>query len=154
MTFDEWSLAYPDAAAALQGVVVRLGHPLSTPHDDPEAQAQALVRLEASQLGHRLWRNNVGAGKLETGSYIRWGLCNDSVAVNAALKSADLIGLRRVLITPDMVGSTIAQFMSIEVKRPGWHYTGTPREISQLHWAELILGFGGYAAIVTGPGAL
>lgn len=153
MTHDEWVTHYPEAAAALMHIVLPHSNIIHKA-DTPEAQVQADVRLEVSRRGDRLWRNNVGAGKLENGSFVRWGLCNDSVAVNAALKSADLIGLRRVMITQEMVGSIIGQFMSVECKHADWHWTGTPREISQLHWAELILSLGGYAAIVTGAGAL
>ena len=154
MNLYEWAEMYPEAAAALRAAIMHLGHPGMPTEESDEANVQALVRLEASKRGDRLWRNNVGAGKLENGSFLRWGLCNDSVALNAALKSADLIGIRPIKITPEMVGTTIGQFMSVECKKPSWVYKGTPREVSQLHWAELIYGLGGYAAIVTGPGTL
>jgi hypothetical protein len=111
--------------------------------------------LEATRVGARLFRNNVGAGTvMESNSFLRWGLANESKAVNTRLKSGDLIGLRpRVIVQAD-VGSTIGQFVSREIKRPGWKYTGSPREEAQLRWAELIMSLGGDAAIVTGTGSL
>lgn len=119
-----------------------------------EAAVGVQVRLEASRLGIRLWRNNVGAGYMQDGSFIRWGLCNDSAAVNAKIKSADLIGIRPVLITPEMVGRTIGQFVSREVKAADWRWRGTDRERAQLAWAELVNSLGGDAAFTTGPGSL
>ena len=37
-----------------------------------EAEVQNQVRLLASKEGWRLWRNNVGAGELQNGSFVRW----------------------------------------------------------------------------------
>lgn len=115
-----------------------------------EATAQNLVRLAASRAGCRLWRNNVGAGYLTDGTFVRFGLANESAAVNKHIKSADLVGIRPVLITPDHVGQTIGQFLSREVKRPGWRYAGTAHERAQLAWAELVRSLGGDAAFTTG----
>ena len=115
-----------------------------------EAQAQAQVRLEASKRGWRLWRNNSGAGKLENGSFIRWGLSNDSAAVNAVCKGSDLIGLRPVLIGPEHVGRTLGQFVAREIKAPGWKYAGTPREVAQLKFMEIVVALGGDASFSTG----
>lgn len=110
------------------------------------------IRLEASQLGIRLWRNNVGATYTPAGQFIRFGLANDSAQLNKAIKSADLIGIRPILITPAHVGLTIGQFISREVKNAGWNYTGTERERAQLAWAELINSLGGNACFATGRG--
>lgn len=119
-----------------------------------ESTIQALVRLEAAARGLALWRNNVGALPDPRGVPVRFGLANDSAAVNANVKSADLIGIRPVLITPDMVGRTIGQFLSREVKAPGWVYRGTARELAQLRWIEIVTAHGGDAAFCTGPGSL
>lgn len=72
-----------------------------------EADIQRAVLLRASRLGWRLFRNNVGMLQDSTGRWVRYGLCTGS---------SDLIGWRPVVITPDMVGSTIAQFVAVEVK--------------------------------------
>lgn len=116
-----------------------------------ESSAQALVRIATSQAGWRLWRNNVGVLRDERGVPIRFGLANDSRAVNANIKSADLIGIRPLLITPDMVGTTIGQFVSIEMKEPGWRpLASDKRYAAQRHWAELVQSLGGFACFSTG----
>ena len=115
-----------------------------------EAAAQVAVRTSASSRGWRLFRNNIGAGKMDSGSFVRFGLANDSAQLNAVVKSGDLIGIRSVLITPDMVGSKIGQFVSIEVKKPGWRYSGAGRETAQMAWIKIVVGLGGYACFSTG----
>ena len=55
----------------------------------------------------RLFRNQVGTGTTPDGRFIRFGLHPGS---------PDLIGWRRVLITSDMVGQTVAIAVGIEVK--------------------------------------
>lgn len=116
-----------------------------------ETSTTTNVRLAASAAGWRLWRNNRGAGKLENGNFVRWGLCNDSAAVGTHVRSADLIGIRPVLITQAMVGTTLGQFVSIEVKRPGWKpAAGDEHEQGQRRWADLVNSMGGYAIFSTG----
>jgi hypothetical protein len=101
-----------------------------------------------------LWRNNVGAATTADGSFIRFGLANDSSGLNKILKSADLIGINPVQITQDMVGCVIGQFISREVKTKNWRYTGTAREQAQLKWIELILSLGGNACFANGEGTI
>ena len=115
-----------------------------------ESEVQTTLRIKASEKGWRLWRNNVGAGKLENGAFIRWGLANDSAGMNKIIKSADLIGINPVLITQDMVGTVIGQFVSREVKAAGWQKRDTEREKAQQRWADLINSMGGDATITTG----
>src|SRR5438034_502134 len=119
-----------------------------------EAGVLSDIRLEASEKGARLWRNNVGATYTPTGQFIRYGLANDSALLNKTIKSADLIGIRPVIITPQHVGSIIGQFISREIKKPGWRYSHTEREQAQSNWAELIISLGGDACFVTSRGTL
>ncbi len=121
----------------------------------PEAYAQSLVRLEAARLPNvTLWRNNVGVLKDLTGRPVRFGLANESPALNAVLKSADLIGWRTVTITPDMVGQCVAVFLSREIKEPGWTYRGDAHERAQKAWVDMVNAAGGDARFTTGPGSL
>jgi hypothetical protein len=151
--YDDWAARWPLAAAELRAIA--LPAIVSTaPAGAGEDYAQAQVRLEASKKGGRLFRNNVGAAYLTDGTFVRFGLANDSPAVNKTLKSGDLIGPMPVLITPAHVGTVIAQFTSREIKKPGWKYTGTEREKAQLNWANMVNSLGGNAAFATGPGSL
>jgi len=77
---------------------------------------------------------------------VRYGLGNDSAQVNAKLKSSDLIG-----ITP--VGG-VGVFTSYEIKKPGWRYAGTPREVAQLRWLELVVSLGGIGKFISDVGDL
>lgn len=134
------SIVEPDADAVVGG--------------KSEAYVQSLIRLEAPQRGVYLWRNNVGAGKLASGNFVRFGLGNDSKQLNERLKSGDLIGVRPVLITADMVGSTIGKFVSRECKKSDWRYSGSTEENAQLAWSTLINSLGGDAKIVKSVGSL
>lgn len=115
-----------------------------------EKDIQVRIRLEANRRGWRLWRNNVGVLTNASGGYVRYGLCNDSSQINAIIKSSDLIGIRPVLITQEMVGKTIGQFMAREIKKEGWIYSNDPREKAQKAFIDLINQLGGDAAFTTG----
>lgn len=111
----------------------------------------AQMRLDISRRGWLVWRNNLGGGVLQNGQYVRWGLANDTKAVNKSVKSGDLIGIRPVVITQEMVGSVIGQFASWEAKRPGWRFNpNDEREAAQMRWAEIVLLAGGHAVITDG----
>lgn len=160
-----WAQRWPQAAQELQHVI---GPGLEMPDGadgKSEAWAQQQVRFQAGQQGGMLWRNNVGAAPAELRlncpkcrfkfvhkqSVIRWGLANESTKQNKLIKSADLIGIMPVLITPAHVGTTIGQYTSVEVKRPGWVFNpNDPHEAAQATWATLIQRFGGVAKFSTG----
>lgn len=150
MKLNDWAKRWGIPAKALIELHEINLHVQSVGMDDlisTEAALSHSYRVQASEIGGRLWRNNVGAGTLENGSFVRWGLCNDTEQLNKQIKSHDLIGIKPVLITPEHVGSTIGQFWSREVKAPGWTYRGTERERAQLKWANLINSLGGDAAM-------
>jgi hypothetical protein len=117
-----------------------------------EAEVQAQERLIASQQGMRWYRNNVGVAVDRSGRPIRYGLANDSKALNQAVKSSDLIGVRPILITPQHVGTVIGQFIGAECKRSDWRYMDTPEERAQQAWHDIINGLGGYSKFITKPG--
>ena len=120
----------------------------------PEAEVQKAVRLEAAQKGHILWRNNVGLSFDEFGNPIRFGLANDSSKMNKHIKSADCIGIKRTLVTQEMVGTWVGIFMAREIKRSGWRYTGTEREKAQGNFLLLVHNMGGDACFAAGEGSI
>jgi len=154
LTLTQWAVRHGVSAEALAELTGIVTDPQSAPTGQSEAAVQQLVRLEASRLGMRLFRNNVGACKDETGRVIRYGLCNDSAQMNKVIKSSDLVGIRPVVITPDMVGHTIGQFVAREVKRPGWSYRGTDREVAQQAFGQQVIKLGGDFKFCTGEGSL
>lgn len=148
MTLDLWANRHdiPHEALAELKVLLGVDQPLIKPlHGQSEAAVQTRVRVEASQKGLRLWRNNVGMLMDENGIPVRFGLANESQQMNKKIKSSDLIGIRPVLIKPHHVGSTIGQFVAREVKRGDWKFTGSDRESAQLKFLELVLSLGGDA---------
>jgi len=74
-----------------------------------EHEIQQRIRLACGRGPVRLWRNNTGALVDQQGRLVRFGLCKGS---------SDLIGLRSVVVTPEMVGQRIAQFVALEIKAP------------------------------------
>lgn len=155
-SLDDWAARWgiPDAAMRELASVpafepVEPSRPVTS-----EGGVQALVRLEAARAGIHAWRNNVGAGTLDNGSFIRWGLANDSPALNARIKSGDLVGIRKRLVLPQDIGTYIGQFWTRECKAPGWTYKKTPREVAQLRWITLINSNGGDAAFANSEGTI
>lgn len=159
MNLNEWAAKWGVSFEAMLDLRRELGVLSDYVPDAPaslktEGEVQQLVRLEASQAGGRLWRNNVGVLPDKNGRPVRYGLCNESKEINKKLKSSDLIGIRPVIITPALVGRRLGLFTAREVKPEGWQYTGTDREPAQLAYLELVLSLGGDAAFVNGPGTL
>jgi CRISPR/Cas system-associated exonuclease Cas4 (RecB family) len=116
-----------------------------------ESTIIAKVMIEATQNGWRLFRNSVGLAwqGRKTGEIVgREGLqtvladCR-RVKYGLAKGSSDLIGWRQVVITPDMVGQTIAQFVSVEVKTREYSKI-TPE---QDNWLHQVAAAAGYSAV-------
>ena len=120
-----------------------------------EAVVQQQVQLAMARLGAQVWRNNSGACTDDTGRLIRYGLGNSSAALNAAIKSADLIGITPMTVQAHHVGRTVGVFTALEVKRPGWHLIpGDKRGQAQKRFLDIVVGVGGMAGFVTDPADL
>lgn len=158
MVLDEWAEKWSISRLAIEDLKRRMGTSKALGFAGlSKASEHAVlnrVRLEATEKGLRLWRNNLGAAYLQDGTFLRYGLANESSAINKRIKSADLIGIKPVKITPKMVGYTFGQFVSREIKAPSWRFSGTEREQAQLKWAELILSMGGDACFANQEGTL
>ena len=94
------------------------------------------IRLAISKGACRIFRNNRGKLKDERGRWVSFGIGDPG--------GADLIGWRTLRITPDMVGRDIAQFLSVEVKRPNAR-TDKQRAIDQANWRTQVSAAGGIA---------
>jgi hypothetical protein len=115
-----------------------------------EAAVQAAIRVRASELGIRLFRNNVGACVDKTGRMIRYGLANDSAQMQRRFKSSDLIGWLRYepTLAYHLHSQFVAVFVAIECKREDWHADPArydDREAAQARWLELVRADGGIA---------
>ena len=164
--FSVWAARHPQAAQEFIEMISGQAQRAAAETDTSEAWAQQQVRFKCAQHfvvdrnGNKIhgmsWRNNVGATPVKCKQCgakqtpVRYGLANDSPKVNKVLKSHDVIGVIPRLIRPRDVGSVIGQFASVEVKRPGWKYTGRGTEEGQARWAALISRAGGYSTFSTG----
>lgn len=112
----------------------------------PVSQRARLALIEAGGFG---MRNNVGACQDETGRHIRFGLMNESKAVNEQYKSSDLIDCIPVLIKPHHVGRVFGLFFAGETKRSDWKLQpGDKRAQAQLRFINLIRKNGGAADFI------
>lgn len=151
----EWQRKHGITADVLADLVAIVGLDVEPSQDATgEHKVQDDARLLASQMGWRLFRNNKGVLPDKRGVPVRFGLCNETAALGARLRSSDLIGIRPVVITPDMVGTTLGQFVAREVKKAGWKYKGTEHEQAQLAFGTLVIGLGGDFKFWNGSGPL
>jgi hypothetical protein len=104
-----------------------------------EAEIQAAIWLAVGALpGVRLFRNNQGVATFAGGQRVRYGLANPG--------GSDLIGLRSVVVTPEMVGQKLAIFTALEIKTP----TGR-MEPEQRNFIDFVQRSGGIADVVRSP---
>lgn len=123
----------------------------------PEQISSQKVRLRASEMGLTLFRNNTGAFSDDTGRLVRFGLGNESKRLQESCRFGDYIGFYPMVITPQMVGKTVAVFTNIEVKPEGKLESTlkraekheTSREAGQLRAIKLIRNKGGMAWFAT-----
>jgi hypothetical protein len=154
----QWAADWGISAAALDDLTARLVYEAETVAGAPktsEGYEQAEIRKECAGKNILLWRNNVGALVDARGRTIRFGLCNESKKLNEKFKSSDLIGVRCNIITPDMVGQKIGQFICREVKKSGWKFNpADPHTMAQTNFLLLVAAHGGDARFATGNGSL
>lgn len=118
---------------------------------NPETKLMNQIQVRAAQLGFRLFRNTVGLAWLGTPIPINntpHVLLHNArrVRVGFTPGSSDLIGWRPVIVTQDMVGTVIAQFVAREVKTPN----GRPTP-GQIDFVNTVNDAGGDAMIITSP---
>jgi hypothetical protein len=143
----EWANRYNVGAVALTELLDLLDPTRATVHDgrgSAESTVQNDIRLEASRQGCALWRNNNGC--LEdpaTGRFVRFGLGNDSQALNEKWKSSDLIGIFPQQVERRHIGEVWGRFTAVEVKSPGWKAPKNDREIAQGRFISSVKALGG-----------
>ena len=96
-----------------------------------EHEIQQRIRLACGRGPVRLWRNNTGALVDKQGRFVRFGLC---------MGSSDLIGLRSLEVTPEMVGQRLAQFVALEIKADSG--TVSPEQKAFLQLVQQLGGLG------------
>lgn len=116
-----------------------------------EMVVQQRTRLAFAKIGP-MWRNNSGAFQDDTGRWVRYGLGNDSAALNAAVKSSDLIGITPVTawLASANAWVTLGVFTALEVKPSGWvQNPADERAIAQAKFHAIVREVGAFAGFVT-----
>ena len=73
---------------------------------NPETNIMNKIMLAMSKKGYLIWRNQVGLFKTLDGRTVNIGIKG----------SSDLMAVKPTIITPEMVGQTLAVFVAVEVK--------------------------------------
>lgn len=117
-----------------------------------EKQVRELLKQEATKRGIILFPNPCGVGWV--GKAERAGtavIIGNPRRVEFGLfkEAPDFVGIRKVKITPDMVGKTIGQFVGVETKKPDWRRSKTnEHEAGQENGIKKIRSAGGCAGFV------
>jgi len=98
-----------------------------------EIDIQNEIRMALADAQVMSFRNNTGALKDKDGRLVRYGLCKGS---------SDIIGIKKIKITPDMVGQEIGVFMAIEVKAAKGKATQ-----AQTNFLHMVRKHGGLAGV-------
>lgn len=105
---------------------------------ESEVLGRILLGLRDSTPRATLFRNNVGARRLDDGTFLRYGVGGKG--------GSDLIGLLSFDVAPRHVGLRVAAFVAIEVK------DGTGRTTpEQDHFIGFVAGAGGLAGVARSP---
>jgi hypothetical protein len=100
-----------------------------------EREIQYDILAKCNSGGTRLWRNHSGRVQCaRTGRWHPFGIPGKG--------GADLIGIQQVVITPEMVGQTVAVFLAVEVKSATGKVT-----TDQKNFLKFISDSGGLAGI-------
>ena len=73
---------------------------------NPETNIMNKIMIKMSKKGYLCWRNQVGLFKTLDGRTVNIGIKG----------SSDLMAIKPTVITPEMVGQTLAVFVAVEVK--------------------------------------
>lgn len=143
MNLDQWAARWalpPLAILELKEITAAT----STPHDDrSESAVASACRLELAKRGVITMRNNVGVLDDRNGRPVRYGLCNETPAMNRALKSADDICIVPYTVTPSDIGRKLGVFLGVEHKKADWIFTGAGRETPQANFHRMVASAGG-----------
>lgn len=115
-----------------------------------ESVIQQEIQIEAMKYNCNLMRNNSGALLDADGRLVRYGLGNTSKERNDKIKSSDLIGITKVVVTPDMVGKTVGIFTAIEAKKEDWKENKKldkheKAQLAFINWVKSMGGIAGFA---------
>ena len=98
------------------------------------------VDMEAWKVHPFTYRNNRGTAFTKQGQFISFGI--PEPRKGELMRGGDRIGFDVVEITPDMIGSKVAIFTSIEIKGYGDHIRA-----GQDKWHNFVLDNGGHSEI-------
>ena len=118
-----------------------------------ESNIQSAAQIKASQLGSRMFRNNVAKAWIGQSVMLENGdvLIKNPRRLHAGLckGSSDLIGWTPILITEDLIGQTLSVFTALEIK------TETGRvSPEQKTFINAVNSSGGIGAVVRDPSEL
>ena len=107
-----------------------------------EGKVSQDIVLELQKHDVRLFRNNIGKLQDRRGQWVAYGVGGNG--------GSDNIGFTVIEVTPEMVGSKVAVFTAIEVKRDEkeykkWSNQSDQRSRSQAAFLSGVSSFGGIA---------
>jgi hypothetical protein len=118
---------------------------------NPETPIQNEIMLALSAAGLTVWRNNTGMGWAGKARRLKDGrvVIENALPLHAGLceGSSDVIGIKTVTITQEMVGKQIGQFVAVEVKTP----LGKPPSKEQRVFLNHVRSCGGLAIVARSP---
>lgn len=148
MTYEEWATRWALPQQAIDELRAITAATSVRDSDHSEEAVTAEARLEMGRRGIITMRNNVGVLEDKYGRPVRYGLCNETPAMNKAVKSSDDILIIPYLVQPKDVGRKIGIFGAAEYKKRNWTYTGNGREEAQNQFHRMVRAAGGIGFFV------